>query len=178
MPHLVIVQEYSHMGGKEILSVKYPDLMKEIVDVLTNTLIPPASKVSKEKTKPGKVVWSGNDFNIPLRKAFQSAGWEKRRLDLEYGEFKGFIEGDFHKERVGLEVQFGKYFAVDTDFMKFEIFHNKGLIDLCVEIVPSSELHKSMYTGPPHFDQVISRIQAKGRNNPAVPIWIIGVNVT
>lgn len=166
------------MGGKEILSVKYPTLMQEIIDILIKTPIPPASKKSKEKTMPGKIVWSGNDFNIPLKRAFQSAGWKKIRLKLEYEKFKGFIEGDFHKERVGLEVQFGKYFAVDTDFMKFEIFHNKGMIDLCVEIVPSSELHKNMYTGPPHFGQVISRIQAKGRNNPAVPIWIIGVNVT
>jgi hypothetical protein len=178
MPHLVIVQEYSHMGGKEILSVKYPDLMQKIIDILTTTQIPEASKISEEKTKPGEIVWSGNDFNKLLKKAFGSANWKKLRLNLEYGDFKGFIEGDFHKKRVGLEVQFGKYFAVDTDFMKFEIFHNKGMIDLCVEIVPSSELHKKMCTGPPHFNQVISRIQAKGRNNPAVPIWIIGVNVT
>ena len=178
MPNLVIAQEHSHLGGKEILSVRYPVLIDEITEILTATPIPPATKISEEKTKSGKVVWSGNDFNVPLKKAFQTAGWEKLKLNLEYGEFKGLIEGDFHKERVGLEVQFGKYFAVDTDFMKFEIFHNKGLIDLCVEIVPSSALHRNMCTGPPHFDQVISRIQAKGRNNPAVPIWIIGVNVT
>ena len=52
------------------------------------------------------------------------------------------------------------------------------MIDLCVEVVPSKELQGKMPSGVPNFDQVVTRIQAKGRNNPAVPIWIMGINVT
>lgn len=174
MPHLVISEEYSHIGGKEILASRYPALRNEIIHILTTTKIPPASKKSKEKTRAGQTVWSGHDFNKPLRTAFKSNGWKKRKLQLKHG----YVECDFHKERIGLEVQFGKYAFVDTDFSKFEIFHFNNIIDLCVEVIPSSELKKAMYTGPADFNQVIARIQAKGRNNPAVPIWIIGVNVT
>ena len=34
-----------------------------------------------------------------------------------------------------------------------------------------------MYSGVPDLEQVVTRIKAKGRNNPAVPIWIIGIDV-
>ena len=175
MPHLVITQEYSHMGGEEILAFKYPKLKAEIIQILTTTNIPPASKISREKTKRGQLVWSGKDFNKPLRKAFRLAGWKKKRANLKYGRY---IECDYCKRRVAIEVQFGKYSFVDTDFSKFEILHFKNKIDLCIEIVPTSQLLKTMCTGPADFIQVISRIQGKGRNTPAVPIWIIGVNVT
>lgn len=162
------------MGGQELLKVRKPELYKEIVDIITGTEIPEASKKSKEKTMLGQLVWSGHDFNKPLSRAFKALDWDKKRIDLEEGRY---VECDFYKERVGLEVQFGKYAFVDTDFSKFEIFYFKNEIDLCVEIVPSITLRDKMYTGVADFVQVIKRIQAKGRNNPAVPIWIIGVDV-
>ena len=48
-----VVYEYSHLGGSEILSVRYPEIEREIYEVIAsvNAL---RSKESKEKTKMGK----------------------------------------------------------------------------------------------------------------------------
>jgi hypothetical protein len=172
MSKLVISDEFSHMGGKEFIFQRYPQLANEIKEVITTTVILSKSKVSREKTRKGRLVWSGKDFNTPLKKAFKDAGWQKEKIDLEHGS----VEVDFYKEKVAVEVQFGKYSFVDTDFMKFEIFHYQGKIEAAVEILPSRNLRSDMYTGPPDFDQVIARIKARGRNTPAVPLWVIAVD--
>jgi hypothetical protein len=172
MPSLIISNEFSHMGGREFLFQKYPKLSEEIKHIITTVKIPPQFVISDESTRKGKKQWSGKNFNPPLEKSFNDHEWYKIRLKLEYG----YVETDFYKERVAIEIQFGKYFSVDTDFSKFEIFHHMGKLDVGVEILPSLELQKDMCTGPPSYDQVIARIKAKGRNNPAVPLWVIGVD--
>lgn len=47
-----IVYEYSHLGGSEILQVRYPEIGKEINRVIARVSAR-RSKVSKEKTKKG-----------------------------------------------------------------------------------------------------------------------------
>jgi hypothetical protein len=162
------------MGGQELLKVRKPTLCDEIIQIITTTKIPAQSMVSKEIGKKGARVWSGKDINPHLEASFKALGWVKQSLGLGKGRK---IECDFFKDRIGLEVQFGKYSFVDTDFSKFEIFYYKDIIDLCVEILPSVQLLRSMYSGPADIDQVVTRIKAKGRNNPAVPIWIIGLDI-
>ena len=156
-----------------MISQRYPQLINEIKRIITTTEIPPKSKVSRERLRVGQLVWSGKDFNKPLGKAFKNAGWDKEKVELRHGS----VEVDYFKERIALEVQFGKYAFVDTDFMKFEIFHYQGKIDAAVEIVPALALRPQMYTGPADFEQVVARIDARGRHTPAVPLWIIGVDV-
>lgn len=172
MSKLIISDEFSHMGGKEFIFQKYPQLAEEIKEIITTTVILPKSKVSEEEARKGRLVWSGDNFNEPLKTAFKGAGWQEKKIDLEHGS----VEVDFYKDKIAVEVQFGKYFAVDTDFMRFEIFHYQGLIDAAIEILPSRSLKLGMYTGPPDFDQVVARIKARGRNTPAVPLWVIGVD--
>ncbi len=171
MPALIIVNEFSHMGGLEFIQKKYPKLEEEIKNIVLTAPIGHKSKKSDEKTKIGEIVWSGKDFNKPLKDNFKKFGWSKKRLKLEHGN----VEVDFFKERIAIEVQFGKYSFVDTDFMKFEIFHYNDLIDAAVEILLSHRLMKGMYSGPADFDQVVARIKGRGKNNPTIPLWIIGV---
>ncbi|MFX0182937.1 MAG: BglII/BstYI family type II restriction endonuclease [Candidatus Hodarchaeota archaeon] len=173
MPRLIITDEFSHMGGGEYISQNYPHLKKEVIEIISTTTIPNKSKYSKEKGKKGRLVWQGSDFNKPLEKAFKNKNWEKLKHTLEHG----WIESDFHKEKIVVEVQFGKYFSTDTDFIKYEIFHYEDKIDAAIEIIPCYGLHKEFYTGVPNFKTVVARIKGRGRNNPAVPIWVIGINV-
>lgn len=48
-----IVYEYSHLGGSEILQVRYPEIDLEIREVI-NAVKAKKDKISKEKTKVGK----------------------------------------------------------------------------------------------------------------------------
>jgi len=101
MPKLYIEKQYSHMGGKELVQVNKPFLYNEIQQAITQAKIPEKSKISEEKTKKGELLWSGRDFNGPIEDTFRRLNWNKERLSLDGGQY---IEGDFFKERVGLEV--------------------------------------------------------------------------
>ncbi len=50
-----VVYEYSHLGGSEILKVRYPDEDKEIYDVIGGVEANKI-KISKEKTMRGRAL--------------------------------------------------------------------------------------------------------------------------
>ena len=180
MPRIIITDCYSHMFGGSVLADLYPDLRDEILDILRTTPIAPASKISREKTKIGRVVWSGNDFNDPLFAEFRRRGWENRRFYYP-GQAQYYIDVDYCKGRVSVEVQFGKYSFVQHDFSKFrylfELAEEDKRIDVGVEIVPSANLQRQMYTGPANFESVVASMQAHSRNDPPLPIWLLGIDV-
>src|SRR3989304_2103384 len=57
MPTLVIVDRYSHMLGEAVLRALSPAIQREIEEIITTTSVLPATKVSEEKTKRGRLVW-------------------------------------------------------------------------------------------------------------------------
>ena len=180
MPNLVIVDSYSHMFGEAVLDQLEPGLKQEVVEILTTTIIPNATKLSREKTKQGQVVWSGKDFNIPLGREFRANNWKKRKIFFP-DQRRYFIDVDFAKGGVALEIQFGKYAFVQHDFSKFRfLFEERDAerkINIGVEVVPSSALQRQMYTGPANFESVVASLQAHARNDPAVPIWLLAIDV-
>ena len=75
------VFEYFHLGGLEILKVRYPHIQREIDEIIESIKITSRTKVSREKTKRGKLLYSPIDMN----RAFKT-GFCKR----EYKELKDF----------------------------------------------------------------------------------------
>ena len=55
-----IIYEYSHLGGSEILQVRYPLINEEIYEVIKN-IHPNKTKISEEKTMKGKELFSPKD---------------------------------------------------------------------------------------------------------------------
>ncbi len=180
MPRLIVVDSYSHMFGEGVLDALYPSAKAEIRDILTTTSIPMPSKVSDEKTKRGKLVWSGKDFNEPLAREFRKQGWETRRFFYP-GQAQYYIDVDFCKDRVSVEVQFGKYAFVQHDLAKFrylfELADEEKRIDVGVEVIPCANLQRQMYTGPANFESIVASMKAHVRNDPAVPLWIMAIDV-
>jgi hypothetical protein len=179
MPRIRIVDGYSHMFAEAVLQLHHPALQAEVVRVLTGTPISAPTKQSREKTKQGRIVWSGKDFNRPLAREFRDLGWRKTKLHYP-GQSRYFIDVDFCKERVALEIQFGKYSFVQHDFAfryLFEATDEGAAIDVGIEVVPSAALQRLMYTGPANFESVIASLRAHARNDPAVPIWILAIDV-
>jgi len=69
-----IVYEYSHLGGAEILQVRYPDCAREIVEIITEVKAQ-RHKISREKTMPGRALFSPKDMNDQFREAFRAKGY-------------------------------------------------------------------------------------------------------
>ncbi|HUM72087.1 MAG TPA: BglII/BstYI family type II restriction endonuclease, partial [Chloroflexota bacterium] len=152
---------YSFNGGLEAIQARYSQELAEIQMVIQ--LVDAThhkTKSSLEKTMPGKLLYKPGSLNHAFKRTFAELNWQTHRIRCDYpGDFYtsdyvptssvrgAFREIDFVKNKVGVEVQFGKYaFMVYNVCAKMTIFHNEGIIDAGVEIVPLKELANEMST--------------------------------
>jgi hypothetical protein len=178
-----ILYEYSHLGGAEILQVRFPKLLKEIYDVI-DRVKPTRTKVSKEKTKSGKLLFAPIDMNNQYKELFRKYGFKELRdtYTIELPKYTPKITGafkqiDFVRDSVLVEVQFGKYAFMFYDMAKFQYFFNENLAEVGVEIVPAHSLSRQMSSGVSYGEQLIFDIQRLKRHFPAVPVKVILVDV-
>jgi len=188
-----LVGEYSFNGGKEAVEKKYPHLLKEIKEVIDSVNANDhKTKQSREKTMPGKMLYSPKSMNAAFKKEFFKRKWNSGKVTCKYSnewyvnDFKPdreitgkpWREMDFIKEKLGVEVQFGKYsFMVYNVCAKMTIFHKLGYIDLGVEIVPVHELQKKMSTGVSYFEQFVWDLDNRGVSDIDIPVLILGITV-
>lgn len=161
------------------------------------------TKISKEKTMKGKVLYSPIDLNKNFDKLLKAKGWQESRvsywvtkseklirktLTMPPEEQKKEIEAageapifsynqtDFVKDRVAVEVQFGKYSFVAYDlFVKHLAFYIGDHIDVGIEILPMKSLQSQMSSGVAYYEGEIYNVVRQGRGVPAVPLVIIGI---
>lgn len=176
--------EYSHLGGAEILKVRYPHIEKEIDKVIKDVKHIGKTKVSKEKTMHGELLYSPMAINEKFKDLFHKKQYAelKDTYTIEIANYSKKIAGafkqiDFVKEKVLVEVQFGKYAFMFYDMAKFQYFFNENKADVGVEIVPCHAMHKQMSTGVSYGEQLIYDIERLKRHFPAVPVKVILVDV-
>jgi hypothetical protein len=187
-----IVNQYSHLNGLEFLLVHKPKLWKEITSVIRGLDADSChTKVSKEKRTRDKVLYSPIDMNSALRTAFKTHKWNEQRtsywvtsdaqlirktMHLLAAQQKAYNQTDFVKERVAVEVQFGKYSFVAYDlFVKHMAFFVGDVIDVGIEILPMKELQEEMSSGVAYYEGELYNLIREGRGVPAVPLILIGI---
>jgi len=178
-----ILYEYSHLGGSEILQVRYPVYEKEIYEVIS-LVKGYRTKISSEKTKMGKKLYSPIEMNSQFGREFNKRGYKEIRdtYTIEIPNYSVTIPGaykqvDFVKEKVLIEVQFGKYAFMFYDMAKFQYFFNENKADVGVEIVPCHSLHKEMSSGVSYGEQLVYDIERLKRHFPAVPVKVVLIDV-
>ncbi|MCW5876251.1 MAG: hypothetical protein KIS85_05140 [Anaerolineales bacterium] len=178
-----IVHEYSHLGGSEILTVKYPEIRLEILEVIAS-IQANRTKESLEKTKRGKLLYSPIDMNRQFKAQFYSRGFRELKdtytITVPNSDVKitgAYKQIDFVKEQVLVEVQMGKYAFMFYDMAKFQYFFNENLAEVGVEIVPAHALSRQMSSGVSYGEQLIYDIERLKRHFPAVPVTIFLVDV-
>jgi hypothetical protein len=199
-----IVDTYSHLNGLEFLLVHKPNLWREIKTVVSSVDAQKCkTKVSKEKTKKGDILYSPIDMNAAFQKLLRAKSWEESRVSywvtkseklirktltmspedqkkeiLEAGETPIFSynQTDFVKDRVAVEVQFGKYSFVAYDlFVKHLAFYVGDHIDVGIEILPMKTLQAQMSSGVAYYEGEFYNVVRQGRGVPAVPLVILGI---
>jgi len=183
---------YSFNGGKETIERSYAAEFAEVLDVIAAVDGAQSKlKVSKEKTMPGRLLYKPGSLNAAFKREFGRRDWFTHRVPCDYstdyyvsgydshGKWRGaFREIDFVKNRLGVEVQFGKYaFMVYNVCAKMTIFHNFDVIDVGVEIVPIKDLANEMSTGVSYFEQFVWDLEARGISNIDIPVLILGVSI-
>jgi hypothetical protein len=174
-----IVYEYSHLGGSEILEVRFPHILRDIYAVI-GSIRANRTKISEEKTKKGQMLFDPKDMNYQFHTAFHSRGFREIRdyYTISIPDYPTIIQRaykqiDFEKEGVLVEVQFGKYAFMFYDLAKFQYFFNESKAEVCVEIVPSHSLQRDMSSGVSYGEQLIYDIERLKRHFPAVPVKVI-----
>lgn len=199
-----IARVHSHLNGLEFLEARQPDLWKEIQAVIASVDASKCkTKVSKEKGKAGKMLFSPKDLNLAYDAAFAQRKWKeakaayyvcedaavnRRIIGLPLTEQKeeiissglrplySYNQTDFVKNKVAVEVQFGKYSFVAYDlFVKHLAFYVAEIIDVGVEIVPMKSLQSEMSSGPAYYEGELYNLVREGRAVPPVPLIMIGV---
>lgn len=88
-----------------------------------------------------------------------------------------YNQTDFVKERVAIEVQFGKYAFVAYDlFVKHLAFYVGDEIDVCIEILPMKSLQSQMSSGIGYYEGELYNVIRQGRGVPAVPLVLLGID--
>ncbi len=177
------VYEYSHLGGAQILKVDYASIDREIDAVISAVSVAKKTKVSREKTMAGRLLYSPKELNAKFKAAFRARGYQELRdtYTIQLPRYAQKIPGafkqiDFVKDKVLVEVQFGKYAFMFYDLAKFQYFFNERKADVGIEIVPTYGLHKQMSTGVSYGEQLIFDIERLRRHFPAVPVKVILVD--
>ena len=151
----------------------------------------------------GRMLYSPISMNKAMAKGFSAREWRPRRvsywvtadarlirktLNMSPEEQKAAIEAagqtpiysynhtDFVKDRVAVEVQFGKYSFVAFDlFVKHMAFYVGDVIDVGVEILPVKALQENMSSGVAYYEGELYNLIREGLGVPAVPLILIGV---
>jgi len=199
-----IVETYSHLNGLEFLLVHKPTLWTEIQAVISAVDASRCqTKVSKEKTMKGELLFSPIDMNAEFKRLLRAKQWEENRVsywvtrseklirktltmspeaqkkEIEAAGEKpifSYNQTDFVKDRVAVEVQFGKYAFVAYDlFVKHLAFYVGDQIDVGIEILPMKSLQRQMSSGVAYYEGEFYNVVRQGRGVPAVPLVIAGI---
>lgn len=186
-----VVAEYPFNCTKEWFKDTYSRLLREIYQAVDLVDAEAAkTKVSQEKTRPGKVQYSPIGLNDQFKTLLYPLGWNPVKVQCDYSQEyyvsgyqapvikDAYREMDFIKEDLGVEVQFGKYsFMVYNVCAKMTIFHNLGHINAGVEIVPVKHLSKDMSTGVSYFEQFEWDLRNRGVSDIDIPVLILGIDI-
>ena len=138
----------------------------------------------------GQLLYSPIALNKTIKEPLFAQGWVNHRVDCQYSakyytpeytatvtENVGFRDMDFVKEKLGVEVQFGKYsFMVYNVAAKMTIFRNLGFIDTGIEVVPVKRFAQQMSSGVSYFEQFVWDLEQRGTADIDVPVLILGID--
>lgn len=197
---MLIGEYYSHKNGKAFIESNHKNELDEIEAAIAqvnaaNVL----TKKSEEKTKPS-LLFSPTAMNHQIKNFLCPMGWTTLHAEgkkgfkepkLYWNESKGdfenelgikssgsreFREMDGLKNKVGLEIQFGKYAFMGYDiFSKMPIFAKRGLIVCGIEVVVMHSLIPHMSTGVSSFSQITMDMKARGVADLDIPTLVIGI---
>lgn len=199
-----IANIYSHLNGYEHMLVHHKDLWDEIVAAINSIDANSYVKISKAKPSFGKTLYDQKALNKQFEAILFPRDWksvttqyyvtsdistareiasirdkEKQRKIIEQNghvAFRTNNQVDFVKDRVAVEVQFGKYFSVAYDLhVKHTFFFLRNDIDVGIEIVPTRAMCLKMDSGVAWYENELANVIREGRSNPTVPIVMIGI---
>lgn len=195
-----IAQTHSHLNGLEFLQVHQPGVWAELRSVIESTDGESCkTKAGKEKTNSRELLYSHGDMARCIQDGLKERQWEdgdarytltRKTLALTPKEQKKEIlkavlepifsdsQTNFIKNRIAVEIQFGKYSFVAYDlFVKHLAFYIDDVIDVGIEVLPMKELQAQTSSGPAYYEGELYNLIREGRGVPGVPLVVVGIAI-
>lgn len=199
-----IVEVHSHLNGVEFLSIRRPSLWREVKDRIEGLDISDCAEIAVSSNDHLlQRQFSPTSVKDALNNRFEDLGWRKRaarfwaandaqltrtvarmpvevqRRIIKFQEAKpisSFLEVDYYKDRVAVQMQFDHSANVGLDtYLTYMNFYGSDLIDVGIQILPMKELATQMSSGVPYYERDLLNIIRQGRGVPAVPLVLIGI---
>jgi hypothetical protein len=188
-----VADVYSHFNGLEYLLVQNPSLWEEVRSIIAQVDFPHASPRRPNRTSLERRTSNSSKIAADFSDRLRENNWSKpvsnraipehvleKRASLRKNEAlptpSDYNQTDFVKERVAIEVQFGKYAFVAYDlFVKHLAFYVRDEIDVGIEILPMKSLQAEMSSGPGYYEGELYNVIRNGRGVPGVPLVMIGI---
>ncbi len=199
-----IAFQYNHLNAREYLLVNRNIQFVELQDSITSIDANRFMKISLEEDKFGVVLYNQSQINNAIKAYLRERGWSESKVyyyvtsdepttreivhihdkeeQKQIIENNGFIshstynQVDFQKDRIAVEVQFGKYFSVAYDLhVKHTFFYSRNDIDVGIEIIPTKAMEERMDSGVPWFENEVTNVIREGRTIPPVPVLVLGI---
>lgn len=187
-----IVGVYSFNRGKEVIEQQYATELNEIVAVIREvTSTSTRDRIGAEIHTPEHMSYQAGSLQQAFTREFQARHWQNGELTYAYpGTYytSGYNPGvepesasrkiDFIKNRLGVDLHLGQSEPpIYSGCANMTIFHNLGLIDIGVEIVPVKDLVDGMSPGVPYFEQFVWDLEARGVSDIDIPVLILGISL-
>lgn len=194
---LEIAKLYSHKSAEKLLQSQKPELLREVEESIQRICaVDCLTKIPKEESKSRKwgLVYSPPTINAYFRRELlEPNGWlewseEKKKYiepTLKFASDNTVRGNDRYrkldglKNRVGLEIQLGKYAFMGYDiFSKMIIFKNHNRMDYGIEIVLTQDMINCMSTGVSAFEHIMIDFEHRGEADIDIPVLVIGVHAS
>ena len=172
-----IAETYSHLNGREYLSIRRPKLWTEIRSAVA-------------AVDAGKLMrWAPIGLDKQFYNRFEQLAWrDLRAMPRNAGDIKPKTPepGEtsttrcgrpiFRKDRVAVEIPLGESAFVGCDlFADHLAFYVHDEIDVGIEILAMESMRTCTPCGPPFYEEALYNVVRNGRGVPAVPLVIVGV---
>jgi len=161
-----IAAKHSHLNGFEWIEYHQNNLWKEMVRIIKDIDANDFRLKSGQEANVLQLERLDARMNANLKKL----GWS------EITKYQVTNSTDFVKNRVAVEVQFGKYSFIAYDlFVKHLAFYVGDTIDVGIEILPMKTMQADMSSGPGYYEGALYDLARQGRGVPAVPLVLVGI---
>lgn len=194
-----ISEYHSHLNGLEFLIVKRKGLWEEVETIIKNLDFEKCKIKNSDELDSFnlnefqkifideilKYDWKrlglskgqrNDDPMIPKTLSLPADEQKKQIVEAGEGPIYSYNQTDFVKDRVAVEVQFGKYSFVAYDlFVKHLAFYVGDHIDVGIEILPMKKMQSYMSSGVAYYEGEFYNVVRHGRGVPAVPLVLVGI---
>lgn len=166
---------HSYRFAEEVLeSTAFRPSRDEAYDILRSLPPIPRGQAPWSKKQPhARFPVDQDAMNRWLDAQFEPLGWEVHPRIVSGTR----LEGDYRKDRIQIEIQFGNMARWTYDVLKFQICYSEGLIDVGILVVPLQRFARLIGDNIAHFERIWRELP-HAKLSITLPIMVVGLEPT